>query len=87
MDKFIYRFYITIIVNPKLIKMKDTIYGNIKVPIGLLEEVDKIIDEQSNGYRSRNEFCVDAVRRVLREFKDNGGEKDRSINNGKTTDF
>ncbi len=46
--------------------MKDTEYGNIKVPMGLLLEVDKIIFDGSLGYASRNQFCVNGIR-ILKE--------------------
>lgn len=51
--------------------MKETEYGNIKVPLGLLSEVDKIVEKEKNGYRSRNEFCVDAIRQILRNLRGN----------------
>lgn len=58
--------------------MKDTEYGNIKIPMGTLEQIDEIVANQSNGYRSRNEACVDAIRRFVRKFKGEGNETHNS---------
>ena len=41
----------------------------VQIPIGLLSEVDKIIEQKSLGFRSRNEFCVDCVRRIVRIYQ------------------
>ncbi len=51
--------------------MKDTEYGNVKVPTGLLLEADKIVSIDKNGFRSRNEFCVHAIRETLKEYRNN----------------
>jgi len=51
--------------------MKDTEYGNVKIPMGLLLEVDKIVSTERNGFRSRNEFCVHAIREILKEYRNN----------------
>jgi len=48
-----------------------TDYVPVNMPIPLLKKVDKIVENQSNGYRSRNEFCVDAVRRLSLKFINN----------------
>ena len=36
-------------------------YVTIQIPKGLAEEVDKIVADKSKGFRSRNEFCVNAI--------------------------
>lgn len=46
-------------------------YMNISVPKKLVEQIDTIVANQTNGYRSRNEACVDAIRRFVRNFKNN----------------
>jgi len=48
-------------------------YVNISVPEKLAEQIDNIVANQINGYRSRNEACVDAIRRFIRKF--DGDEK------------
>ena len=40
-------------------------YVSVQMPTGLTGEVDILINNQVLGYRSRNEFCVDAVRRRI----------------------
>ena len=40
-------------------------YVTIKIPKGLAEEVDKIVADKSKGFRSRNEFCVNAIRKEV----------------------
>lgn len=44
--------------------MKDE-YVTIQLPKGLAEEVDKIVADKSKGFRSRNEFCVNAIRKEV----------------------
>ena len=46
--------------------------------MGLLKEVDEIVENQANGYRSRNEFCVDAIRSLVRKTKNKNGGEDGS---------
>jgi len=46
-------------------------YVTVQMPIPLMKEVDAIVTDGSHGYRSRNEFCVDAVRTLARDFKNN----------------
>ena len=40
-------------------------YVNIKLPVELADEVDKIVDKKLLGYRSRGEFVAEAVRDKL----------------------
>lgn len=44
-------------------------YVNVKIPIELAEEVDKIIEKKTLGYRSRAEFIAESVRQKLIEIK------------------
>ena len=45
--------------------MKVDDYVTIKVPKGLIGEVDKIVNDESRGFRSRNEFCIHAIRKEV----------------------
>lgn len=40
-------------------------YVNVKIPVELAEEVDKITGKKLLGYRSRAEFVAEAVRDKL----------------------
>ena len=42
---------------------------NIKIPIELADEVDKILEKKLLGYRSRAEFVAEAVRDKLIQVK------------------
>lgn len=44
-------------------------YVNIKIPVELAGEVDKILDRKLLGYRSRAEFVADAIRDKLIQLK------------------
>ncbi len=44
-------------------------YANIKIPIELANEVDKILEKKLLGYRSRAEFVAEAVRDKLIQVK------------------
>lgn len=44
----------------------------MQLPIPLAREVDIIISDKTRGYRSRNEFCVEAIRRRMEDIKNNG---------------
>jgi metal-responsive CopG/Arc/MetJ family transcriptional regulator len=44
-------------------------WKTIALPEELVEKIDKIVTEEKHGYRSRNEFVTDAVRRRLEELK------------------
>jgi hypothetical protein len=44
-------------------------YVNVKIPIELADEVDKILDKKLLGYRSRAEFVAEAVRDKLIQVK------------------
>jgi len=40
-------------------------YVTVKVPKGLIEEVDKIVMNKSRGFRSRSEFCIHSIRKEV----------------------
>ncbi len=40
-------------------------YVNIKIPVELADEVDKILEKKLLGYRSRAEFVAEAIRDKL----------------------
>ena len=44
-------------------------YVNVKIPIELADEVDKILEKKLLGYRSRAEFVAEAVRDKLIQAK------------------
>jgi metal-responsive CopG/Arc/MetJ family transcriptional regulator len=44
-------------------------YVNVKIPIELADEVDKILEKKLLGYRSRAEFVAEAVRDKLMQIK------------------
>ncbi len=44
-------------------------YVNVKLPVELADEVDKIIEKKLLGYRSRGEFVAEAVRDKLIQVK------------------
>jgi metal-responsive CopG/Arc/MetJ family transcriptional regulator len=44
-------------------------YVNVKIPIELADEVDKILEKKLLGYRSRAEFVAEAVRDKLIQVK------------------
>jgi metal-responsive CopG/Arc/MetJ family transcriptional regulator len=44
-------------------------YVNVKLPVELADEVDKILDKKIWGYRSRGEFVAEAVRDKLIQVK------------------
>ena len=44
-------------------------YVNIKLPVELADEVDKILEKKLLGYRSRAEFVAEAVRDKLIQIK------------------
>ena len=43
-------------------------YRTAKIPEELAQIIDKIVEEKKYGYRSFNEFVVEAVRLRLREL-------------------
>lgn len=44
-------------------------YRNIKVPNGMINEIEKIIEEREGlGYRNPSEFIMDALRRRIEEL-------------------
>jgi len=48
--------------------MADTNYLNVRLPIQLITQVDRIVDRKALGFRSRAEFIADAIRRRLEEI-------------------
>jgi len=48
-------------------------YVTVNLPVSLAEQIDMIISEKKQGYRSRNEFCLEAIRKHLRYIGHNGG--------------
>lgn len=40
-------------------------YVNVKIPVELTDEVDKVVEKKLLGYRSRAEFVAEAVRDKL----------------------
>ncbi len=44
-------------------------YVNVKLPVELGDEVDKILEKKLWGYRSRAEFVAEAVRDKLIQVK------------------
>ena len=44
-------------------------YVNVKIPIELADEVDKVLEKKLLGYRSRAEFVAEAVRDKLIQIK------------------
>ena len=44
-------------------------YVNVKIPVELAGEVDKILERKLLGYRSRAEFVAEAIREKLFQIK------------------
>ncbi len=44
-------------------------YVNVKLPVELADEVDKVLEKKILGYRSRAEFVAEAVREKLIQVK------------------
>ena len=44
-------------------------YVNVKIPVELSEEIDKLIEKKVLGYRSRAEFVAEAIREKLMQVK------------------
>ena len=44
-------------------------YSTIALPYILLEQVEKIVEEKSNGYVSKPEFIKEAIREKIRSMK------------------
>jgi metal-responsive CopG/Arc/MetJ family transcriptional regulator len=44
-------------------------YVNVKLPVELADEVDKVLEKRFLGYRSRAEFVAEAVRDKLIQIK------------------
>jgi metal-responsive CopG/Arc/MetJ family transcriptional regulator len=44
-------------------------YATIKLPIELLEQIEKIIDSNKYGYKTKPEFIKEAIRKHLELYK------------------
>jgi len=44
-------------------------YVNVKIPIELADEIDKVLEKKLLGYRSRAEFVAESVRDKLIQIK------------------
>ena len=44
-------------------------YVNVKIPVELSDEIDKLIEKKVLGYRSRAEFVAEAIREKLIQVK------------------
>ena len=44
-------------------------YVNVKLPVELADEVDKVVEKKVLGYRSRAEFVAESVRNKLIQVK------------------
>ena len=44
-------------------------YDTIKIPHGLVLEVEKAVSESKPGYRNRSEFIIEAVREKVMQVK------------------
>ena len=44
-------------------------YTNVSFPDDLIDEVDKIVDNNTLGYQSRADFCKEALRTAIKEFR------------------
>lgn len=45
-------------------------YVNVKIPVELADEIDKIVKQRKLGYRSRAEFVTEAARNRLIQIKE-----------------
>jgi metal-responsive CopG/Arc/MetJ family transcriptional regulator len=46
-------------------------YVTLKIPKALADEIDKVIESKTLGYRSRAELASDAIRRRLEQLSSN----------------
>lgn len=44
-------------------------YVNIKIPVELADEIDKVVEKKLLGYRSRGEFVAESVREKLVQIR------------------
>lgn len=56
-------------------------YTTVRLPDFLIERIDIIVKNKNHGFRSRNEFCVYAVREILKKYngsnnQSKGGDED-----------
>ena len=54
--------------------LKKTKYMPVAIPQELVEIIDSVVKSGKYGYRSRNEFVVEAIRRRLEELGVFGGD-------------
>ena len=54
---------------PNTVRGKKEGETSIKIPKGLAESVDRLVNNEGSGlglgYRSRQEFCIDSIRRLV----------------------
>jgi metal-responsive CopG/Arc/MetJ family transcriptional regulator len=50
-------------------------YVTLKIPRALADEIDKMIESRTLGYRSRAEMVNDAIRRRLEQIQSNNSTK------------
>ncbi|GAG87046.1 unnamed protein product [marine sediment metagenome] len=43
-------------------------YTTIKIPNGMVENIDKIINDKKFGYKSRSEFVKEALRKHIKDL-------------------
>ena len=48
--------------------MKQDGYTTIKIPTGMVENIDKIINDEKFGYKSRSEFVKEALRKHIKDL-------------------
>jgi metal-responsive CopG/Arc/MetJ family transcriptional regulator len=58
-------------------------YVTLKIPKGLADEIDHVIESGTLGYRSRAELASDAIRRRLEQLSLNNTNKNNSQNKNK----
>lgn len=57
--------------------MVSAAYVNVAVPFELAKRLDRIVKLSQLGYRSRQEFVTDAVRRLVLQLEGEGGVVER----------
>jgi metal-responsive CopG/Arc/MetJ family transcriptional regulator len=58
-------------------------YVTLKIPKGLADEIDHVIESGMLGYRSRAELASDAIRRRLEQLSLSNTNKNNSQNKNK----
>jgi metal-responsive CopG/Arc/MetJ family transcriptional regulator len=52
-------------------------YITLKIPKTLADEIDKMIESKTLGYRSRAELATDAIRRRLEQLNSNNSTRNK----------